>query len=157
MLAFGPTQVLQYGSQWSIAALSVVSKERLEIGGQRYPGEEPGVQHWTNMNTPQVCPCRWIITRSLIREESHQGGLEPEAQFVAYGWADVPAPGRSPLVAVRDLAAELFAERAGRQERIRIVEEVRRGVEMRIMVDGADLVVLGRVPIYPGIGEPARA
>src|SRR5215467_5576734 len=113
MLAFGPTQVLQYGSQWSIAALSVVSKERLEIGGQRYPGEEPGVQHGTNMNTPQICPCRWIITRSLIREKSHQGGLEPEAQFVAYGWADVPAPGAVHWLRVEIWLPSWFLGRAG--------------------------------------------
>ena len=146
MLALGPAKALHNGGQRRIPALGVVSQKGLGIG-RCDPGEEPGAQQGTNVDIPQIGGGRWIITRSLIREESHQGGLEAEAQFVAHGSADVPAPGRSPLVAVRDLAAQLFAERAGRQERIGIVQEVRRGGEMGIMIDGADLVILGRVPV----------
>src|SRR5262249_19301855 len=93
-------------------------------------------------------------THSLVREKRHQSSLEAETHLIAHVRAEVPTPGGGPLVAVRDLTTQLLTERTRRQEGIEIVEEVRRGVEMRVMVDRADLVIFSRIPVQRDVGKP---
>src|SRR5262249_23060089 len=138
-----------------IPALGVVRKEGLNIGREDARRKERGRQHGTNVNASEVGGCGRVITHSLVREKRHQSSLEAETQLIDHVRAEGTSSGGGPLVAVRDLTTQLLTERTRRQEGIEIVEEVRRGVEMRVMVDRADLVIFSRIPVQPDVGEPA--
>src|SRR5262249_10245300 len=132
--ALGPAKVFQDRAYRRVPALGVIGQEGLDSGSRGSGGEERGRQHGANIDRPPVGACLWVKRGILIREERHQGGLEPEANFVAHIGADAPAPGSRPLVAIRNLTADQTAKRARRQIGIGIIQEIRRSAEMRVMI-----------------------
>src|SRR5437667_39594 len=150
-----PAKVVQESAERCVPSLGIETKNGLEVGCC-HTREKVAGEHGANADISKICLSDRVKSSILVREESHESRLETEPQFVALRRSDVPAPGRRVLIAVGDLTAQELVERGHGHEGIEIVQEVGRGVEMRIMVNQSELMSLRRIPVKPDVGEVSR-